>query len=436
MYLQKLNIINAPTNKLGTIICSIMVFLFTMLPILFFSLGGSTTRIAIPLYIICLTALIFNRQPSPNDPKKPVVYWWIIFSLLSYLLATGISQLVNNSFTPNRLDAPLRLALSGLIFYAVFRYKINFTKLLKFSIPLGISLLFIQLAFMPEQIKLGTEMWHGRLALPFIDPILLSAWLTCFGLLSLSFVKIQLNTVGVLKNLIFTITLATATYIALLTDSRTSWLAVPILILILTINQEGTYKKIGFLLASSLLILYLINHLSSSMARIDLGLLEIKSYFNGSSKETSVGIRIDMGMLAFKAMSLRPFFGWSENLFFTPNIANFLANHYTPQTLFLAKNTGFHNDFYAAIVRSGSLGAFAYVCTFFTPLLLFIHFLFKGNSYSKSTCFSGLAIIVTCIIASMTVEVISYKYSVSLFGYLIAGIMGQTLWENEEINKT
>jgi O-antigen ligase len=292
------------------------------------------------------------------------------------------------------------------------------------------------LAFKLEQIRLGTEMWQGRLALPFIDPILLSTWLTCFGLLSLSFVKIQSNVVGWLKSTILIITFFTAIYIALLTDSRTSWLAVPILILVLAFNHSNKYIKIGFFLVTTFLLLYSINHLSSSMARIDQAVLEIKSYFNFSSKETSVGIRIDMGMLAFKALSLRPFFGWSENLFFTPDVANLLANHYTQPTLFLAKHTGFHNDFYAAIVRSGSLGAFAYACTFFTPLLLFIHLLIRGKSYSRSTCFSGLAIIITCIIASMTVEILSYKYSVSLFGYLIAGIMAQTLWENQEINQT
>jgi O-antigen ligase len=143
-----------------------------------------------------------------------------------------------------------------------------------------------------------------------------------------------------------------------------------------------------------------------------------------------------MGMLAFKALSLKPLFGWSENLFLTPSIADLSATHYTPSTLFLAKHTGFHNDFYAAIVRSGSLGAFAYACTFFTPLLLFIHLIIRGKSYSKSTCFSGLAIIITCVIASMTVEVIAYKYSVSLFGFLIAGIMAQALWEYQEINQT
>jgi O-antigen ligase len=436
MYLLKLNIINAQTNKLGTVLCSIIVFLFTMLPILFFSLGGSTTRIAISIYIICFISLIFNRQSSFNNPRKPFIYWWIIFSLSSYLLATSISQFANDSFTPNRLDAPLRIALSGLIFYTVFRYKINFTKLLKFSIPIGIGLLFVQMFFESEQIKLGTEMWQGRLALPFIDPILLSTWLTCFGLLSLSFIKIQFNVVGFLKSMILIVTFFTAIYIALLTDSRTSWLSIPILILILTFNQRGKYIKIGFLLVSTLLVLYLINHLNNSMARIDQAVLEIKNYFNGSSKETSVGVRIDMGMLAFKALSLKPFFGWSENLFFTPNIADFLANHYAPPTLFLAKETGFHNDLYAAIVRSGSLGAFAYACTFFTPMFLFIYFLIRGNNYLRSTCFGGLAIIITCTIASMTAEIISYKYSVSLFGYLIAGTMAQTLWENQEVKQT
>jgi O-antigen ligase len=190
--------------------------------------------------------------------------------------------------------------------------------------------------------------------------------------------------------------------------------------------------KIGFFLVTTLLMLYFINHLSSSIARIDQAVMEIRNYFNGTSKETSVGVRIDMGMLAFKALFLKPLFGWGENLFTTPDIANHLATHYTPSTIFLAKNTGFHNDLYSAIVRSGSLGAFAYLTTLITPLMLFAYFIVKGNPHSKPVCFSGLAVIISCIIASMTVEILAYKYSVSLFGYLIAGIMGQVLWQNQK----
>jgi O-antigen ligase len=275
-------------------------------------------------------------------------------------------------------------------------------------------------------------MWGGRLSLPFIDPILLSAWLTCFGLLCLSFINIQFKANSIFKNTFFIATFITSVYIALLTESRTSWLAIPLLASILIFNQKNKWLKIGFILFTTICIFYLINHVSSSLARIDQAVLEIKNYFNGTAKETSVGIRIDMGMLAFKALSLKPIFGWSENLFATPEIANYLVTHYTPLTLFLAKHTGFHNDFYAAIVRSGSLGAFAFTTTLLTPLIVFIGFLFKGNTSSKHVCFSGLAVIITCIIASLTVEILAYKYTISLFGYLIAGIMAQVLWQNQD----
>jgi O-antigen ligase len=276
------------------------------------------------------------------------------------------------------------------------------------------------------------SMWNGRLSLPFIDPILLSAWLTCFGLLCLSFINIQLKASSVFKNIFFVATFITAIYIALLTESRTAWLAIPLLASILIFNQKNKWLKIGFILFTTLCIFYLINHVTRSLLRINLAALEIKNYFNGSAKETSVGIRIDMGILALKALSLKPLFGWSENLFITPEIANHLVAHYTPSTIFLAKHSGFHNDFYAAIVRSGSLGALAYAITFTTPLLLFLYYLVKGNTYSRSGCFSGLAVVITCIIASMTVEILAYKYSISLFGYLIAGIMAQVLWQNQK----
>lgn len=432
MILQKFDIVNIQTSWLGTVLSSLIVFLLALLPILFFFVGGSTTRISILTYSICLIALIFDRKNHPNDPKKPLIYWWIIFSLVTYFLATSVSQIANQSFVPNRLDAPSRLAFSGLIFYAVYHYRINFIKILKFAVPISIILFLLFFIFKPEQVTFARSMWSGRLSLPFIDPILLSTWLTCFGLISLSFININLNATSIFKNVVFIATFITAIYVALLTESRTSWLAIPLLAFILILKQQNKWLKVGFILITTFCIFYLINHVSSSLPRINQAIFEVTSYFNGVTKESSVGYRIDMGMLAFKALSLKPIFGWSENLFTTPDIANHLATHYTSSTIFLAKNTGFHNDLYAAIVRSGSLGAFAYLSTLTTPLMLFAYFIVKGNPHSKHVCFSGLAVIITCIIATMTVEILAYKYSVSLFGYLIAGIMAQVLWQNQK----
>lgn len=431
--LHQWGIINTPTRGFGTILSYVIVALLIALPIFFFSIGGATTRIAIATYLACLIALIFNAITS-NKPTTtyPKLYWWVIFSLWTYFLATGISQIANQSFVPNRLDAPSRLVFSGLIFYAVYHYRINFIKILQIAIPISIILFLVYLTFKNDQVVFAKSMWNGRLSLPFIDPILLSAWLTCFGLLCLSFINIQLKASSIFKNTFFIATFVTTVYVALLTESRTAWLAIPLLASILIFKQPNKWLKIGFILITTLCVFYLINHVGSSLARINLAALEIKNYFNGSAKETSVGIRIDMGILAFNALSLKPLFGWSENLFITPEIANHLVTHYTPSTIFLAKHSGFHNDFYAAIVRSGSLGALAYVITFITPLLLFLYYLFKGNTYSRSGCFSGLAVVITCMIASMTAEILAYKYSVSLFGYLIAGIMAQVLWQNQK----
>lgn len=430
MNFRKWGIINAQTNSLGAAIGSAIVILLFMQPILFFSVGGATTQIAITTYFACLIALIFDKTTPHCKPKNSIIYWWIIFSLSSFIIATGLSQIANQSFTPNRLDSPLRLLLSGLVFYSIYRYKISFLRLLQISIPLSIGIFLLHILLRPDQIVLGKSMWHGRVALPFIDPILLSAWLTCFGLICLSLVNLEASIKKMFLNIILILTFVTSIYIALLTESRNSWLAIPLLIGVFIFRQSNKLTKFIFFLITILIIIFLINAVSSSFNRIDLALIEFKNYFNRSAIETSVGIRIELGALAFKALSIKPFFGWSEKLFSDPSISDYLKNNYTNSTLFLGQYAGFHSDFYAAIVRSGLLGAIAYIATFFTPLVIFVIVIKRGNQRSKSAAYTGLAIILTCLIASVTVEILAYKYSVSLFGYLIAGLMAQCLWEN------
>jgi hypothetical protein len=58
--------------------------------------------------------------------------------------------------------------------------------------------------------------------------------------------------------------------------------------------------------------------------------------------------------------------------------------------------------------------------------------LVKGSREVKNIALAGLATVVTCMIASTTVEILAYKYSVTIFSYLIAGLMAHALWKHQE----
>lgn len=424
--------INYLNNPLSRPLRISIVALLLVQPIFFFSIGGWVTRIGIATYVLCLIAFIFDRNDRNNQTSPyPKSYWWVIFSLCTFFLATAISQIANQTFTPNRLDSPSRLLFSTLIFYAIYRYKIDFVKILKISIPLSLIFLLVYMEFNSKQIELAKSFWAGRLSLPFIDPILLSAWLTCFGLLSLSFFKSDFQFFTIIKNIIFISSSVISIYIALATESRTGWLAIPIVITILILKPSNTWIKIFYLMIASITIFYLASSNNATVTRIDQAILEIKNFLHGDIKESSVGIRMDMGNLALKALSWKPFFGWSESLFAAPEIKAYLNSHFTPSTLYLSQHAGFHNDLYAATVRSGFFGIFAYASTFFTPLFLFLYLFIKGDFESRLIASNGLAVAITCIIASMTVEILAYKYSVTIFSYLISGLMAQALWKNQ-----
>lgn len=423
-------IINVQGNRLSQFIGFSIVALLLAQPIFLFSIGGWVTRVGIAIYIACLISLLFDKlAPQQANPKYTKVYWWIVFSLGTYFLATSLSQIVNGTFVPNRLDAPSRLVFSILIFYAVFKYRIDFSKILQISIPLSIAFFFIFIELRPDQITLAKSFWGGRYSLPFIDPILLSTWLTCFGLICLTFTNDEVKFSSIIKNLIFMLVFGLAVFMSLTTESRTGWIAIPIMLIIFLFKPIKLWVKLLITLIALACVIYLAMILPSTFARIDVALLELKTYFTTGFQITSVGIRMEMGTLAIKALSLKPYFGWSETLFTSPEISSYLIKNYTESTLFLAKNTGFHSDIYAAMVRSGGLGIFAYLATFLTPLLLFSYLLIKGLKEVKNIALAGLAVIITCFVSSATAEILSYKYSVTIFSYLIAGLMAQALWK-------
>jgi hypothetical protein len=428
-------IINTQGNQLSKVISFSIVTLLLAQPIFLFSIGGWVTRVGIAIYIACLISLLFDKSTPQQTHVKPTkLYWWIIFTLGTYFLATGLSQIVNGTFVPNRLDSPSRLLFSSLIFYAVFKYRIDFSKILKISIPLSIAFFFIFIELKPDQITLAKSLWGGRYALPFIDPILLSAWLTCFGLICLTFTNDEFKFLSIVKNLILILCFGSTVFMALTTESRTGWLAIPITIIIFLFKPLKLWAKILITIAALAGLIYFAIILPATFARINLALLEIKTYLTTGFQLTSVGARMEMGALAFKALSLRPYFGWSETLFTNPEMASHLTKTYAEYILFLGKNSGFHSDIYAAMVRSGGFGIFAYLTTFLTPLFLFFYFLVKGFKEVKNVALAGLATIITCMIASTTAEILAYKYSVTIFSYLIAGLMAQALWKHQASN--
>ncbi len=425
-------IINAQGNQFSKIIsCSIVTLLFAQ-TIFIFSIGGWVTRVGTAIYVACLISLIFDRFSSqPANSKLTKLYCWIAFSLATYFLTTVLSQIVNSTFIPSRLDAPSRLLFSILIFYTVFKYRISFSKILKVSIPFGIAFFFIFIELNSDQMILNKSSWGGRFSLPFMDPILLSVWLTCFGLICLTFTNDEVKFLSFIKNFIYMLCFALTVFMAFITESRSGWLAIPITLIFFLFKPFKLWAKLLITLTALACLIYMVITLPTILSRLEVALIELKAYFTTEALVTSVGARMEMGAIAIKALSLRPYFGWSETLFSDPEIASYLTKTYTDHTLFLAKNAGFHSDIYASMVRSGALGIFAYLATFLTPLFLFFFLLIRASGEVKNTAMTGLATIITCIIASITVEILPYKFSITIFSYLISGLMAQALWENQ-----
>jgi hypothetical protein len=255
--------ISAILEKSGKSVVSLIGFSIVALliaqPIFLFSIGGWVTRVGIAIYVACLISLLFDRLAQQQENIKPTkLYWWFVFSLGTYFLATGLSQIVNGTFVPNRLDAPSRLLFSILIFYAVFKYRIDFSKILQISIPLSIAFFFIFIELRPDQITLAKSFWGGRYSLPFIDPILLSAWLSCFGLICLTFTNDEVKFSSIVKNIIFMLVFGLTVFMAFITESRTGWLAIPVTLIIFLFKPFKLWAKLLITLISLACVIYMV----------------------------------------------------------------------------------------------------------------------------------------------------------------------------------
>lgn len=414
-----------------------MVALFKLtlylIPLFFLTIREWThfiAAIAIILACVCLL-LTHNKQHYPNHAP------WFVLLLALPLLSVFLSQFFRQDWVARAYDAPSRLLLVLPIAALIYQERIDFLKILGHSLTASICLLVLYAIFFPHY-QDTQDIALRRLTSPFIDAIFFGFWAMLMGCLTAALGIIYLKNSNKHSVVILYFALAgLAIYLSILSKTRTGWLALPLVILLITIYVKPQIKlkdysyALGLGLALCLLIYVFV---SPVQYRIDLLWQEILLYFSGEAIDTSIGLRIQMWKLGLHLFAENPFFGYGDGGYAQLLEDAKFKHLVSPAAQAMALMAGFHNEFISHAVRSGILGLIAISALLFMPLWIYILHLKdkKKDPKTRATSLIGGILIICMFTASLTNEMLNYKFSMSFFAYLYVSLMADLYWKRNE----
>ncbi len=374
------------------------------------------------LSVICLLFSLLSLGIKPDYPSnffKEKYSLFIIFYLSATALSLLFTQIIRGDFSARAYDGPIRL-LAGLpILIAIYKHRINFSKLLSFVIPLTLLGILIFA-------KLGTHNYGERLTNHYLDPIFWGNFSIILGFMS--FASIQSQDHFLLKIYKFS-GFILGISMSLMSQSRAGWVAAIMMSLVwLALNRKAlTLKNIavsGFIFIITLIVFYLL--INSFKIRVDAAIAEVMQWQSNSQVISSTGIRLNMWRMTIYLFSLSPWVGYGE--FSTLPVTNnlFILSFADPDSINMIQCCGPHNEVAAQTLKSGIFGITALLATYMIPMYIFLK-----SKVSQATIM-GMILCTGIFVCGFATEMLGLKISYTFYAILTTGLIATTVWQNKK----
>lgn len=396
-------------------------------PLFVVTVNGWSSGVLFVGALVAILMLGWGRLPPAALTPADRRWQWVLIAVFIAPLATAaIAALLRGDGNMPQFDAPSRLLLAIPVLLLAVRLRLDAAARLSWVLPLSlaITLGWHVLAGQPQH-------WHpGRMTTSFADPL-------AFGYLSLAFAlmclvaiapgdwgrspwSVLLRLAGVLLGV----------YLSVRSNSRTGWMAVPIVLALCVYVHWWRTHKAASAAAVALVVLaavgaYLL--LPTMQQRVNLGFRELLDYsWSGVAPDTSVAMRITFARIAGDLFLLHPWSGIGD-LAQVPAASAGSFPYASPDAVRLAFGAGFHNQVVSSTVRSGIGGLLASAALLLVPLLLCARRIDRTAGAHCRNALMGLAFFTTLLVASLSTEVVDLKYMASFHAVMTAVLCGATL---------
>ena len=216
-------------------VISLFMISLLVLPFGFMTFKGLFGVLSAICLLLSLLALGI-KSDYPSNFFKEKYSSLIILCLSATVLSLLLTQAIRGDISAASYDGPVRLLAALPILIAIYKHRIDFSKLLSLVIPLVLLAILIFA-------KLSTHTYGERLTNHYLDPIFWGNFSIILGFMS--FASIQSQDHLLLKIYKFS-GFALGISMSLMSQSRAGWIAAIIMALVwLVLNRkELTFKKV------------------------------------------------------------------------------------------------------------------------------------------------------------------------------------------------
>jgi len=390
----------------------------------YMSVRGLMNSVLILLFLISVLYTAISRHYLYSKTQTSTLKWMSVF-LAAPFTAVLIAQSLRMHYDWQEFDAPLRMLCSIPVMWLLYWRKIQFTRLLFYSVPLSLLILVVIMNLNPAPLA----NWGGRFSTYFAD-------CDTFGVYGMVLLALCLffpysrqhnflsawNIAGVILGL----------YLVIGSQTRTAWLNIPFLVAVwLYFNfQKLKFGRFFKLFVATTVILFAISQLSMTSTRITSGHTELIGWFSGNNTNTSAGQRLTMWQMSWELIKRNPILGYGDYDYMSFMNEPWITSISSPADRTII-TVGPHNEFLASLLRSGIFGGIAVLLKLCGPLIVFWQKRNTGTVEIDEAARLGVAVIICLIVSSLGFEVLTLKYTASFFGLIIAGLTAQIAWAQD-----
>jgi O-antigen ligase len=368
--------------------------LLLMYPVVALTVHDAGNAILYLLLVVSLLALALRVSPDGLKFGEMLrQYWPLHLAMGSVCLAVLLNQIWSGNFSLKFYDRGLRLAVFPLIFWVLFFVPLRHIKLLQWSF-------FLAAIVAAVKAYIFTDGGHfrdgniGFLSIIAYSDITLLAGVIC--LVCLGWHKTKIVPVFFLSAL----ACVAGAYTTVLTATRGSWLAVPLLmIFFFTFLNVKRRQKLWWGGALILALVLIFSWNQQARNRFLSTQSDLASYSQGEGRRTSTGIRLQLWGAALKLIAREPVFGIGRENYESSIREMAARNEVTKDVVSLAHS---HNELLFNTVISGIFGLFAILAAYVVPGYYFARELRHESAEVRTAARSGCAVVISFFAFGLT----------------------------------
>ncbi len=358
----------------------------------------------------CRNNVHFKNKLSPSDISLVICLCLPCISLI-------LSQILRQKLELPSLDSASRLVICAFLGVYLLKEKIKLPeKKYHLSYSLAIIISAIAIYFSPDVVL----NWGNRYATKHADPNAFGVYITALTAIALTLSLLSLQRLNFLGKLMSWLAVGIGIILAIGSQTRGAWLGLPILLIpsIYSLAKNHIFR-VWLIVATFAAIAISTYFLNNTIADRVNSIYTLTSQAITSQEEVnSVTVRLSMWQLAIDIAKNEVLSGYGMHLP-TNLVDQALAdNNYNRVVKHVFIQAGPHNEYLANLLRSGIFGLISSLLIFFIPFALFIK-LYINSKTKNFFATAGLAFTLSLIISALTIEVLTLKFTASLYGLTI-----------------